>query len=184
MGGAESRGKDGGAERQGAGPITRLNPAELLAALQRHDVSFVVIGGFSLAAHGVIRATKDVDVVPDPSPANLHRLARALRSIDAEADLGGLAQTELGHEPDEEGLAMGGNWVLKTKYGRLDVMQDVPGLRSWQQLRTTAVDIDGVLYAGYEELISMKSASARDQDLADIAKLRAARGGSSGKPQA
>jgi hypothetical protein len=55
-------------------------------------------------------------------------------------------------------------------------MQDVPGLRSWQQLRSGALDVDGVLYAGYDELISMKSASAREEDLTDIAKLKAARG--------
>jgi transcriptional regulator with XRE-family HTH domain len=175
MGRAKNPGEDGGAERRSAQPITRLNPAELLKALQQNDVSFVVIGGFSLAAHGVVRATKDVDIVPDPSAANVRRLARTLRSIDAEVDLGGLAQKDLGHEPDEEGLAIGGNWVLQTKHGRLDVMQDVPGLRSWQHLRSTAVDVGGVLYAGYEELISMKSASARDEDLTDIAKLRAAR---------
>ncbi len=176
MGRAQGSGEDGGAQRRGAGPVIKLSPTELLGALQQHDVSFVVIGGFSLAAHGVVRATKDIDIVPGPSPANLRRLARALRSINAEVDLGGLPQKELGHEPDEEGLAMGGNWVLKTKHGRLDVMQDVPGLRSWQQLRSTAVDVGGVFYAGFEELVSMKSASARDEDLADIAKLRAARG--------
>lgn len=55
-------------------------------------------------------------------------------------------------------------------------MQDVPGLRSWQQLRAGAVEYDGALYAGYDELISMKSASARDEDLTDIAKLKVARG--------
>jgi hypothetical protein len=41
-----------------------LRPLELLGELLRNDVDFVVIGGFSLAAHGVVRATKDVDIVP------------------------------------------------------------------------------------------------------------------------
>ncbi|MGH2857544.1 MAG: hypothetical protein ACRDMJ_08660 [Solirubrobacteraceae bacterium] len=126
--------------------------------------------------HGVVRATKDLDIVPEPSRANTARLAAALRELRAEVDLGDMKTDELGIEPDEEGLAAGGNWVLQTKHGRLDVMQDVPGLRSWQQLREGAVERDGVLYAGYAELVSMKSSAGRNEDLADIAKLRAARG--------
>jgi hypothetical protein len=161
----------GAGERRNA-----LNPLALLEALRTHHVEFVIIGGFSVAAHGVIRATKDVDIVPEPSAANLTRLAAALRQLDAEVDLGDMSQNELGVAPDEEGLSAGGNWVLQTKYGRLDVMQDVPGLRSWQQLRDGAVELRGVLYAGYTELINMKSAAGRDEDLSDIAKLQAARG--------
>jgi len=121
-----------------------------------------VIGGFALAPHGYVRATKDIDVVPNPDPANLARLAVALRDLDA--------------EPDEQGLRMGGNWVLLTRFGRLDVMQTVPGLRDYRQLRAGAIEVDGILYAGYDELISMKSASARDEDLRDIGALEAARG--------
>ena len=156
--------------------VAKLDPEKLLNALRGYGVEFVVIGGFSLAAHGVVRATKDVDIFPEPGSANRKRLARALHSIEAKPDVGDLNQKELSIEPDEEALAMGGNWVLRTRYGRLDVMQDVPGLRSWQQLRSGALDVDGVLYAGYDELISMKSASAREEDLTDIAKLKAARG--------
>jgi hypothetical protein len=153
-----------------------LDPRALLRTLGAHRVEFVVIGGFSVAAHGVVRATKDLDIVPEPSAANWSRLAAALRELHAEVDLGDMSADELGIAPDETGLAGGGNWILQTVHGRLDVMQDVAGLRSWQQLRAGAVKRGGVLYAGYQELVSMKSAAGRDEDLADIAKLRAARG--------
>lgn len=52
---------------------------------------------------------------------------------------------------------------------------EVPGLHSYEQLRAAAMDIDGDLYAGYDELISMKAASGREEDLRDIAALEAAR---------
>ena len=136
-----------------------LRPAQLLAALADHGVEFVVIGGFALAPHGYVRATKDIDIVPSPEPANLKRLATALRGLDA----------------DTAGFRDGGNWVLLTRYGRLDVMQDVPGLRDYGHLRRGALEVDGVLYAGYDELISMKAASGRDEDLRDIGALEAAR---------
>ena len=157
------------------GPI-RLRPAQLIDELQRHAVDFVVIGGFSLAVHGYVRATKDLDIMPDPDEANLARLAEALAELDAQVDIGGLDAAELGIAPDAEGLAAGGNWVLRTRFGRLDVMQDVPGLRGYSQLRAGATEVNGALYAGYDELISMKAASGREEDLRDIAALEAARG--------
>jgi hypothetical protein len=168
----------GRAERHGQGSISRraaLRPKPLLATLERHGVKFVVIGGFSLAAHGYVRATKDIDIVPDPSPSNLARLAGALRELQATVDLGDLDSDELGVKPDEQGLRAGGNWVLHTRYGRLDVMQYVAGLRDYAQLRAGAIEADGVWYAGYDELISMKAASAREEDLRDIGALEAAR---------
>jgi hypothetical protein len=156
-------------------PDRQLRPAQLLGVLHRHDVDFVIIGGYSLAAHGYIRATKDIDIVPDSDSGNIARLAAALRDLDAEVDIGDLDPSEHGLNPDETGLAAGGNWVLRTRFGRLDVMQDVPGLRSYERLRAGAIDVDGNLYAGYDELISMKAASGREQDLRDIAALEAAR---------
>lgn len=85
-----------------------------------------MIGGFALAPHGYIRAAKDLDVVPDRQPANLARLAQALRTLEARVDLGDLGADELGIAPDEAGLAPGGNWCLTTRYGRLAVMQTSP----------------------------------------------------------
>ena len=54
-------------------------------------------------------------------------------------------------------------------------MQDVPGLRSYDHVRAGAVRVHDVLYAGYDELISMKAASGRAEDLRDIGALEAAR---------
>lgn len=166
----------GGQESSGPrGAPLRLRPRELLSALRSNDVEFVVIGGLALAAHGYVRATKDLDIVPDPSASNRSHLASALRAIEARVDLGDLRAAELGIAPDEEGLSYGGNWCLATRYGRLDVLQDVCGLRSWAQLRAGAIEVNGVLYAGYDELISMKVAAGRDEDLRDVGALEAAR---------
>jgi len=165
---------------EGRAPV--LRPLEILQTLLRHGVSFVVIGGFSLAAHGYVRGTKDVDIVPDPAPENLARLAAALAEIDAEIMLADdFDPAELGIGPDQEGLALGGNWVLRTTLGRLDVMQDVAGVKGYRQLRSGAVDheVPGVagslLFAGLDDLIAMKLAAGRDQDLLDVAELERAR---------
>ena len=113
--------------------------------------------------------------MPEPSSENLSRLAAALRALAAQVDVGDTEAAELGLTPDARGLSAGGNWVLETSLGRLDVMQDVPGLRDYRHLRSGAVEVDGTLYAGYDELISMKAASGRDEDLRDIGALEEAR---------
>jgi hypothetical protein len=160
-----------------------LHADEMLQVLAAHDVRFVVIGGFSLAAHGVVRGTKDIDVVPDPAPDNLRRLSAALRDLDAEIMLAeDFDSAELGIEPDEEGLALGGNWVLRTRLGRLDLMQDIPGVRGYQQLREGSVEFDvpgsgRFRFAGFDDLIAMKTAAGRGQDELDIVSLYRARGG-------
>jgi hypothetical protein len=55
-----------------------LDLAGLLRELATGGVRFVVIGGIAVAAHRVVRATEDVDVVPDPSLENLDHLCDVL----------------------------------------------------------------------------------------------------------
>jgi hypothetical protein len=163
-------------------PAPPLQAEPLLRVLADHAVEFVIIGGFALAAHGVIRATKDIDVVPDPEAANIRRLAEALRALEAEVLLvEDVDPAELGIEPNEEGLSLGGNWVLRTTLGPLDVMQDVAGTRGYHSLREAAVEreVPGAgpfWFAGLDDLIAMKVAAGRPQDEIDVTSLERARG--------
>jgi hypothetical protein len=175
---------DGGAEGSGEPSglrIPPLQPEPLLGVLAEHRVDFVIIGGFALAAHGVVRGTKDIDVMPDPADDNLGRLAEALRALDAEVMLADdFAPAELGLFPDEGGLSLGGNWVLRTRLGRLDIMQDVAGAQSYGRLRTAAVEreVPGAgrfWFAGLDDLIAMKLAAGRAQDEIDVTSLYRAR---------
>jgi hypothetical protein len=162
-------------------PVAPLQPEALLHALVAGAVEFVVIGGFSLAAHGIVRATKDIDIVPSPHPRNLARLAATLRELDAEPLLADdFDPAELGIALDQKSLALGGNRVLRTRFGRLDVMQEVAGVRTYDDLRSRAVTHDlpgaGLLtFAGLDDLVAMKSAADRPQDRVDIADLERAR---------
>ena len=64
-------------------PETPLRFLDLLSVLREHDVEFVVIGGFAVILHGVVRSTKDVDIVPEQSEENLARLWAALEALEA-----------------------------------------------------------------------------------------------------
>jgi hypothetical protein len=55
----------------------------LVAALHAREVEFIVVGGVAVGAHGYLRATRDLDVVPDPEHTNLRRLAAALGDVAA-----------------------------------------------------------------------------------------------------
>ena len=156
-----------------------LDAGGLIAALNEAAVDFVIIGGFAVGAHGYPRATKDLDIVPDPDPTNLARLADLL--VRLEAEMLGAEEFEPGEliQPDSEGLQQGGSFLLRTRFGRLDVMQLIGPDLEYGDLADTAL-VDTVLgsevhFCGYEELISMKEAAGRPEDLLDIQRLREAR---------
>jgi hypothetical protein len=49
--------------------------------LNAAGVKYVVVGGFALALHGVVRATKDIDVLIEPTAANAQRTLKALEGL-------------------------------------------------------------------------------------------------------
>lgn len=165
--------------------VRPLEPEPLIGTLVDHQVSFIVVGGYAVAAHGFVRATKDIDICPDPSEENLHRLAAALDELDAEpTGLDDFAEGEFDLEPNFEGLSYGGNWTLRTKFGRLDVLQHIEGLGEdgggWKEMSRHAVGRTFLghqcLFCSYEDLVRMKRAAGRPQDEVDISSLKAARG--------
>lgn len=150
----------------------------LLRVLTEHGVEFVVIGGLAVAAHGYVRATKDLDIVPRPTTDNRRRLYAALRSLDAEPlELGDLAPEGLPVPFSPEGLDQGGNWALRTRQGRVDVMQWVAAVDSYDELHERALvlhlpQVGDTRFAGFEDLVAMKQAAARPEDQTDLERLR------------
>jgi hypothetical protein len=159
--------------------VSPLDVPGLLEALEEAEVSFVVIGGFAVGAHGYPRATKDLDIVPDPEPENLARLASVLSALNASV----LGTEEFSKEevvqPDVDGLRMGGNFVLATSSGRLDVMQVVGPDLEFADLVAAAVEDEvfgrRVRFCGYDHLVEMKTVAGRPEDLIDLERLREAR---------
>jgi Nucleotidyl transferase AbiEii toxin, Type IV TA system len=155
-------------------------PDELIAALSDGGVDYVLIGGLAVGAHGFPRATKDVDIVPAPDDANLERLAGVLREIDAHNfGTGEFDPAEFPFDPRKAAdLRAGGNFVLATRVGRLDLMQRVPGVPgdlAFEHLTRTAVETSlggrPVRVCSRADLIAMKRAAGRPQDLLDLEQL-------------
>lgn len=157
-----------------------FDPHELIAALKTADVQYVVIGGFAVGAHGFPRATKDLDIVPAPDPENLRRLAGALGELGAEHfETGDFDPSEFPFDPlDPAQLAEGGNFLLMTRVGRLDVMQWVPGVDAERAYDVIAEDAIAVPFRGTSvrvcslaHLRLMKRTAGRPQDLVDLENL-------------
>jgi hypothetical protein len=148
---------------------------QLLARLVRADIRFVVIGGLALGSWGVIRGTKDCDIVPDPTSENLDRLAGVL------ADLGGhvqLGESLLGSERSIAALLRSGERALiATQLGDLDVVQGLDGVPSYDELRASAIDVEiadvSIPICALEHLRTMKRAAGRPRDLVDLEDLDA-----------
>jgi hypothetical protein len=54
---------------------------ELCRSLNREGVRYLLIGGFAVILHGFVRATKDIDLLVDPSEDNVRALKRAMASL-------------------------------------------------------------------------------------------------------
>lgn len=165
--------------------MTTFDGGALFDALAQHRVRYVVIGGFAVIAHGVIRTTEDLDICPDPDPENLARLATLLAETGAEQlGAGEFAGHELPYDPTcPEDLQRGGNFRVMTQHGPLDVMQWVSGIEeehAFARLVKSAVAADfrgaPVLVASFDDLQTMKRAAGREQDLEDLRRLELARG--------
>lgn len=149
---------------------------ELLQHLAAADVEFVVVGGLAVNAWGVVRGTKDVDVVISPNIENLKRVAEVAVACGGHVQQGeALLGTPISIA---SALAIGEQVAIETDLGRLDVVQGLDGVPSYADLRSRAseAEILGVTVAvcSIQDLKAMKQAAGRTRDLADLEDLDAA----------
>ncbi|HYC82098.1 MAG TPA: hypothetical protein VEB65_09945 [Solirubrobacterales bacterium] len=148
---------------------------ELLQRLADAGVDFVLVGGLALNAWGVVRGTKNVDVVVATNAENLRRIAAV--AVDAN---GRVQQGEalLGSPVSiAAALTSGEQVAIETDLGRLDVVQGLEGVPSFEDLRSRAAEAEilgaTVWVCSREDLRMMKRAAGRTRDLADLEDLDA-----------
>ena len=146
--------------------------AGLLRALVEGEVRFVVIGGIAVAAHAAIRATEDLDVVPDPQADNLDRLCSVLSGLGARLLLN---QERILDAKVRAALHRGRNLTVTTRLGDVDVVQRLPGVPPYTTLEAEAVGVElfevSFRVCSRRHLIAMKRARGSTLDLADLERL-------------
>ncbi|HEY5061913.1 MAG TPA: nucleotidyl transferase AbiEii/AbiGii toxin family protein [Gemmatimonadaceae bacterium] len=140
---------------------------DCIASLNAHRVRFVLVGGYALGWHGVIRATGDIDFLYRQTTANVRRLCAALREfgapehlIDPPFLLSPNAVTQIGLPPL-----------------RIDLLAAISGV-SFAEVDAGAhdVEVDGqrLRIIGINELRRNKQAAGRGKDKQDLRGLASA----------
>lgn len=159
-----------------------FDPERIIRVLSTHDVDCLIVGGFGAQAHGALRQTLDIDLVPRTSAQNLERLAAALRELGARLRVGGMSDDAARQLPvtvDAETLRRFVTSTWMTDAGPVDVLGDLPvsgGRRGYDELAERAVprSVHGVVVyvASLDDIIASKEAAARGKDREALPELR------------
>lgn len=141
---------------------SRLN--EFVGLFLDHQVRFLIVGGYALAAHGLPRLTGDLDAWVWISDENASRVIRALTDFG----FGSLGLTaDDFNRPDS---------IVQLGYPpyRIDILTEIDGVSFdavWDRHIEVEIGSRRVPFIGREDLITNKRTSGRPQDIADVARL-------------
>jgi Nucleotidyl transferase AbiEii toxin, Type IV TA system len=141
---------------------------ELLKALSRESVDYVLIGGVALNLHGIVRATEDVDLFVRPEGGNVERLKRALRTVWDDPEIAKITVSDLaGQYPTIRYGPPGEGFVI-------DLLSRLGSAFTFENLETQTVSVEGVpvRIATPSTLYRMKKDTIRPIDRADAAALQ------------
>jgi Nucleotidyl transferase AbiEii toxin, Type IV TA system len=156
-------------ERERVSGMPEIDPEPLMRRLVEAGVDFLVIGGVAVSLQGYGRSTKDLDIVYATNAANLERLGKVL--VELGARLRGIEE-DVPFTPDARALKRTTILTLETRLGGIDLLVDPDGADRYEAMRGRAdvVDLDDieVRVVALDDLLSMKRAAGRPQDIADI----------------
>ena len=135
--------------------------AEMLSALSEAGAEFLVVGAHALAAHGIPRATGDLDVWVNSTPENAARVITALKVFGA--PLADLTLDDL-TKPDTV-------FQIGVVPSRVDILSGISGVRfsdAWPRRIVVVIEGIEVPLLGRADFVANKRASGRPRDLLDI----------------
>jgi hypothetical protein len=146
-----------------------VNLRGLLRGLHKHNVRYLVSGAMAMVFYGYVRNTEDLDLIVDPDPENLDRVADWLTSTGASLRLNPMSSFT---DRERTGLHRGAKVSVLTSLGQVDIDQTLPGLPEFSQLMEQAelYETDGmrVPVLDRETLIELKRSRGSFLDRADI----------------
>jgi len=137
---------------------------ELLQSFVSHNVRFLIVGGYALAAHGHPRYTKDLDIWVWTDPSNAERIVMSLESFG----FGGLGLSA--QDFQEPGVVV----QLGREPQRVDILTFATGLdfvRAYENRIMVSIGNLEVPFVSIDDLRTNKMATGRLRDIADAADL-------------
>jgi hypothetical protein len=141
---------------------------DLISEFNAAEVRYLLVGGYAVGIYGYPRATKDLDLWIDASSSNASSVMTALRNFGA----------PLGDLQERDFATPGTGFMMGLPPRRIDILTQIDGVQfeaAWPRGIEVEVGRDvRCRVIGRADLLANKSASARPQDLADIAALESA----------
>ena len=136
---------------------------KLLRLLNERRVNYVIIGAHACAAHGFVRATKDIDILIDPTTDNIERLKSALEAFGydtSDADVDDFKTKKV---------------LLRQYWLDTDIHPSAKGVRTKTVLKNRVpgrYENVRTFFASLRDLIRMKRAASRQKDKEDLRYLK------------
>jgi hypothetical protein len=150
--------------------MSREDYAEFLDALNTHRVKYLVVGAHAVSFHSQPRATKDLDILIEPSRANAERVLAAIREFFGGSDLG-ISAPDLIERSSIIQLGVAPRRIDLLSSLALDV--DFEAL--WERRAVGHYKSVPTQFLSRDDLIAEKRIAARDQDRLDVQALEGVR---------
>lgn len=137
---------------------------ELLRLLEKHDVDYMIVGGYAVAFHGYPRFTRDLDIFYDASTANVACLRRALKEF-------GFAEDEM---PEDYFSTRGNIVTFGVAPVRVDLVNQIDGVEFAEAGPNAVRGSYGSVVArfiGRKDLLHNKRSTPRGRDKVDADEL-------------
>lgn len=139
---------------------------EFIELLNKHEVKYLVIGGYAVALHGYVRTTADIDFWIQRTKENASKMVRVMKDFGFES-LG----LQVSDFEKEGSIIQLGNPPL-----RIDIITSPEGVEFEEcyasKLTTIITDSVTVHYINLENLKKNKIAVHRSKDIADLDNLK------------
>jgi Nucleotidyl transferase AbiEii toxin, Type IV TA system len=140
----------------------------VLAAFARHGVDYTLVGSMAMAAQGLVRATRDMDVFVASDAANVERLKSALRELFNDPAIDEIRSTELaGDYPALQYVPPEGDFWI-------DILARLGEAFRFADLESEVLEVEGIRIrvATPRMLYRMKKGTVRPQDRVDAEMLK------------
>ncbi len=138
-----------------------FNPdySDLLNEFSAHNVDYVVVGAYAMAAHGYVRATGDIDILVKPTPSNSAAVYASLIAFGA----------PLAEVTENDFAVPGTVYQIGVPPNRIDILTAIDGV-TYEQAGRVMIEINGreIPFLDLESLKRNKAATGRAKDKLDL----------------
>ncbi len=137
---------------------------DFLELLGKHNVDYLLVGGYAVILHGYGRSTGDLDLWINQNSENYNKLQKVYN------DFGAPIFSFEDFESEKYDV-----WSIGVEPRKIEILTKVSGLNFEESLRNCKwLDLEKfkVPYIDFDDLIKNKRTTGRLKDLADIEQLR------------